>query len=155
MARMIRIEVDNLGSSLRLVMETRGISQSSLARRSGVSQSAISRILSGQRRVQFPTVKNLADALGMTVAELYEAKTRLILKKESSGCACGSKECGLVWISAEGRYQCGFCIQKTYAKVAQLKDSKKEMALSHWHAGLVCVAADQAANAGSPGGWFG
>lgn len=42
------------------------------------------------------------------------------------GCTCGSKECGLVWILDENRYQCGMCIQKTYAKVAKLLAKPKE-----------------------------
>lgn len=31
------------------------------------------------------------------------------------GCSCGSRACGLVWISSEDRYQCGECLNKVYA----------------------------------------
>ncbi len=63
--------VSALGLTLRRAMEAQGLSQSALDRRSGVRQSVISRILSGETtRLQVPTLKKLADALGMTPSEL-------------------------------------------------------------------------------------
>lgn len=37
---------------------------------------------------------------------------------EQPQCTCGSRECGLVWIPDQERYQCGTCIHKTYAALA-------------------------------------
>lgn len=37
----------------------------------------------------------------------------------SLACSCGSKEAGLIFITAENRYQCGDCIKKAYAALRE------------------------------------
>ncbi len=35
-------------------------------------------------------------------------------------CTCGSKQAGLIWISDENRYQCGICLNKACADLAEI-----------------------------------
>lgn len=35
-------------------------------------------------------------------------------------CTCGSKQAGLIWISDQNRYQCGKCLNKAYADLAEI-----------------------------------
>lgn len=40
-------------------------------------------------------------------------------KTKGPECTCGSNQCGLIFISDENRYQCGDCIRKVYADLAE------------------------------------
>jgi transcriptional regulator with XRE-family HTH domain len=61
------------GKRLASMREDAGLSQSALARRVGTSQSAISQIESGERNPSFETIRQIADALGVTPAYLVGA----------------------------------------------------------------------------------
>jgi HTH-type transcriptional regulator, repressor for puuD len=63
-----------LGKRIAKVREDCGLSQSGLARKAGTSQSAISQIESGERNPSFETIRQLADALGVTPAHLVGAE---------------------------------------------------------------------------------
>lgn len=51
---------------------------------------------------------------------------------EGLKCTCGSRECGLVWIGEEHCYQCGDCIQKTYARLKTLEAVAEAAAKRPW-----------------------
>src|SRR5262245_23346553 len=58
------------GERLRQLMQVRGFTQSSLARRSGVERSLINRILNGKARPRYEHIGWLAVALGIDTADL-------------------------------------------------------------------------------------
>ncbi|ABG03558.1 transcriptional regulator, XRE family [Rubrobacter xylanophilus DSM 9941] len=61
-----------MGPKLRQLRRQMGWSQHELARRSGVDRATISAIESGKRDPSGSTMRKLADALGVPVAELYK-----------------------------------------------------------------------------------
>lgn len=52
--------------------KARDISISSIASAAGVDKSHVSMILSGKRMPSFPVAKRMAEAMGMTMDELYD-----------------------------------------------------------------------------------
>lgn len=57
--------------AIRILRAEAGITETELGRRSGVAQYQISRIEHGLTRPTAPTVKKLADGLGVGVAQVY------------------------------------------------------------------------------------
>jgi putative molybdopterin biosynthesis protein len=64
----------NSGTTLRLARQTRGFSQQQLAGMAGVSRQAVSAVESGQSDPSLRVALALAQALGMTVDELFGAE---------------------------------------------------------------------------------
>jgi transcriptional regulator with XRE-family HTH domain len=62
-----------LAAALRRLREDRGMAQEALAFRSGISTGAIARIELEQSSPAWVTVRAIADALGVTLAELAAA----------------------------------------------------------------------------------
>jgi putative molybdopterin biosynthesis protein len=65
----------NSGTTLRLARQARGFSQQQLAGMAGVSRQAVSAVESGQSDPSLRVALALAQALGMTVDELFGAET--------------------------------------------------------------------------------
>jgi transcriptional regulator with XRE-family HTH domain len=57
-------------AAIRILREAKGHSQSSLAREAGVSQPTVARLEDGPAETYPPTVKKLADALGVPIAAI-------------------------------------------------------------------------------------
>ena len=51
----------------------KGISQKALAEKVGVSATSLSRIVTGEQKPSLDTLDKIASALGVSVAELFEA----------------------------------------------------------------------------------
>lgn len=66
----------SVADNIRNLRKKRGISQEGLAARSGVSQSAISAIEKGDRSPSETTIVLLAEALRVSVAELFGEKEK-------------------------------------------------------------------------------
>ena len=64
----------NFGARLARVRERQGFTQSSLARAVGLSQSAVSQIEAGSRNPSYTTIRELAEAMGVSPAELVEGE---------------------------------------------------------------------------------
>lgn len=60
------------------LMARRGMTQTELAARIGLGQSAVSMLLSGQRNPRMDTLKAIADAMGVSVAELVSEDHRFV-----------------------------------------------------------------------------
>jgi hypothetical protein len=58
------------GSRLKQVFKVRGIKQADVARRLGVSPAVISRVLKHPERSRLQTIRSIADAAGVSLAEL-------------------------------------------------------------------------------------
>jgi transcriptional regulator with XRE-family HTH domain len=62
-----------LAAALRRLREDHGMAQEALAFRSGISTGAIARIELGQASPAWTTVLRIADAMGVSLAELAKA----------------------------------------------------------------------------------
>ncbi len=60
----------NIGDRIAEIREQLGLSQSGLAREVGISQSAISQIEAGERNPTYEMLRQIATALGVSVAHL-------------------------------------------------------------------------------------
>lgn len=74
-----------IGSNIRMVRETTGISQTELANRVGSNKSAISRYENGTQTPSLNTLMRMADAMDVDLADLIKEKTTLPLKDAVSG----------------------------------------------------------------------
>ena len=63
-----------IGTRIAEIREQAGLSQSALARAIGISQSAISQIESGERNPSYDMLRQLAQALGVSVPHLVGAE---------------------------------------------------------------------------------
>lgn len=78
-------------SELRLVRLERGMTQANLAESLGVPQSYVSKLESGERRIDFIETLEICGALGITVSELVtrmekaaKAQRRISVRKATS-----------------------------------------------------------------------
>jgi methanogenic corrinoid protein MtbC1/DNA-binding XRE family transcriptional regulator len=62
----------DLGSHIQGLRKSRGMSQQQLAQAAGLDRSYVSGVEHGKQNVSFATMKNIADALGVTVSDLME-----------------------------------------------------------------------------------
>jgi len=65
------IEIEAFGKRLRQIRESKNLSQLDLEMQSGLNRTEISRIENGQKNIEFLTIIKLADALGVTLQELF------------------------------------------------------------------------------------
>ena len=71
-----------LGEAIRRQRASVALTQSSLARRAGTSQAYFSQIETGSRtRISFSILRRVADALGVTVADLSEKETHAMPRR--------------------------------------------------------------------------
>ena len=61
-----------IGSNLRKIMTAKGISAKDLASKTGISSTHLSYVVNNKRRPSFELLNGLADALGVTLAELVK-----------------------------------------------------------------------------------
>jgi transcriptional regulator with XRE-family HTH domain len=66
---------DNFGDRLRKTRETKGLSQSELAKKAGFQPSAIAHFESNRRSPSFENLQRLADSLAVTIDFLLERET--------------------------------------------------------------------------------
>jgi transcriptional regulator with XRE-family HTH domain len=62
-----------LGRAIRVARARKRLSQDDLAKAAGVNQSYISEVEGGDRNPAMGTLERIADALGMNLAQLFEA----------------------------------------------------------------------------------
>lgn len=74
-----------IGSNIRMVRETTGISQTELANRVGTNKSAISRYENGTQIPSLNTLMRVADAMSVDLVDLINEKTTLPLGNAVSG----------------------------------------------------------------------
>lgn len=74
-----------IGSNIRMVRETTGISQTELANRVGTNKSAISRYENGTQTPSLNTLMRVADAMSVDLVDLIKEKTTLPLGNAVSG----------------------------------------------------------------------
>lgn len=78
---------------IRKIMEMRGINQSELAERAGLTTGGISLILNDKRMPKWDTMCALADALGVSVAELRDEEEDERPDDEAEKCAHSDRIC--------------------------------------------------------------
>ena len=66
-----------LGESIRALRKTQGDSQEKLAREAGITPNMVSLIERGEGNPSWVTVRGIANALGLSVAELAKAAEKL------------------------------------------------------------------------------
>ena len=59
-----------IAEKIRMIAESKKVSQSALGRMAGISQSAINRYLNGENEIPASKVKAMADVLGISLDEL-------------------------------------------------------------------------------------
>jgi transcriptional regulator with XRE-family HTH domain len=72
----------DIGTRIAEIREHAGLTQSALARAMGVSQSAISQIEAGDRNPSFDTLRQIASALGVSVAHLVGGEVESLKPEE-------------------------------------------------------------------------
>lgn len=72
----------DIGKRIAEVREQAGLSQSALARDMGTSQSAVSQIEAGERNPSFETLRQIADALKVSVPYLVGAEVEKLSPQE-------------------------------------------------------------------------
>ena len=72
----------SIGTRLAEIREHAGFSQSALAREVGTSQSAISQIEAGERNPSYEMLRQISDALGVSVAHLVGADVDTLTPEE-------------------------------------------------------------------------
>jgi transcriptional regulator with XRE-family HTH domain len=62
--------MSGIGERIKAIIDAKGLTQRELAGIAGIHEVSVCRIISGQRQPGLPTLRKLADALGMSVSEL-------------------------------------------------------------------------------------
>jgi transcriptional regulator with XRE-family HTH domain len=73
-----------IGKRIAEVRDQAGLSQSALAREMELSQSALSQIEAGERNPSYDTLRQIADALGVSVAYLVGAEVEDLTAEEEA-----------------------------------------------------------------------
>lgn len=74
----------DIGKRITQVREEKGLSQSALAREMGVSQSAVSQIEAGERNPSYEMLRQIANALKVSVAHLVGAPVEKLHPEEEA-----------------------------------------------------------------------
>lgn len=61
----------NLGESIRVIRQSKGLSQGEMQKRTGILRSYLSRVENGHTVPSFATLQRLATAMGVTLADFF------------------------------------------------------------------------------------
>jgi len=61
----------NLGESIRVIRQSKGLSQGEMQKRTGILRSYLSRVENGHTVPSFATLQRLATAMGLTLADFF------------------------------------------------------------------------------------
>lgn len=76
----------NFGERMKLMLESKGMSQSVLARKSGITEVSISRYIKGDRVPNVKALKRIAEALECSVSDLLEEEESYEITPKGLAC---------------------------------------------------------------------
>lgn len=71
MEKRYKTEIKAFGKRLKSIRQKKGLTQLDLELESGISRTEISRIENGLKNIEFYTIVKLAEALDVTLGELF------------------------------------------------------------------------------------
>lgn len=76
--------MNNIGNKIRILRETRGLSQDNLAIELGITQPSYARLEKDDERITITRLINIAKILKTSVADLIDEKTQKVINQHNS-----------------------------------------------------------------------